>query len=507
MKRNIKSIIIISVFSAITFSCGDFLTEEPFTILVPETIFNDINGATAALKSAYSSMKDGNMRLVWTMTNGRADNVTTRGSWAPVSDYTKPLNSTNITRSYNGWNSFYQSIGRCNTVIDRADLISLPESRESEREALIAEAKFVRAWNYYYLVRLYGPVPLRLREVTSLTEEVLNAPRMSEAEVYAQIESDLQEAEQKGVDSWGAADVGRGSKWIAKAMLADVYLTQGKWREAKEIANEVINSAKYNLVSVATSEDYIQIYGPYVVEHSEEILSFKFTNSVNGLGTWEPKFSGPSTRTNYTTGGSGWSGYLVNTDCPHVANWDDADLRKDWTTYSFWTDPATGEVIDIRFGGVWPMFRKYRDFDAPGWGASHGNDLPIYRLSDMLLIYAEASSQAAGGPDADAIEKLNMVKRRAYGYDVATVSPIDYPSSGWTQQTFRDAVLIERAYEFMLEPGKRWFDLKRTNTIKQAIEAAYPGQTYNDVSTFYPIPPEEIQNNDGMTEADQNPGY
>jgi starch-binding outer membrane protein, SusD/RagB family len=128
---------------------------------------------------------------------------------------------------------------------------------------------------------------------------------------------------------------------------------------------------------------------------------------------------------------------------------------------------------------------------------------PVYRYVEALLFYAEAATRAEGAPSALALERLNMVKRRAYGYDPNTPSPVDYPA-GMSEDAFVDAVLQERAYEFMLE-RRRFFDLKRTGKVKEAFAAA--GKNFIDERLYFPIPENEINNNPALSQADQNPGY
>jgi starch-binding outer membrane protein, SusD/RagB family len=110
---------------------------------------------------------------------------------------------------------------------------------------------------------------------------------------------------------------------------------------------------------------------------------------------------------------------------------------------------------------------------------------------------------ADGTPSSLALERLNMIKRRAYGYDPISVSPVDYPA-GMSKDAFRDTVLNERAYEFLLE-GRRWWDLKRTGRVKTAMQAA--GRNFIDARLLWPIPSDEINNNPSLSQADQNQGY
>ncbi len=132
--------------------------------------------------------------------------------------------------------------------------------------------------------------------------------------------------------------------------------------------------------------------------------------------------------------------------------------------------------------------------------------MPWNRYPDALLIYAEAASQENNGPTAIALERLNMVHRRAYGFNATATSPADFSLTGQTAQSFRDLVLKERAYEFIVEGGKRWRDLVRTGTAAQVIKAA-KGIDINPASYLFPIPQQEIDNNPDIDQKDQNPGY
>ncbi len=101
------------------------------------------------------------------------------------------------------------------------------------------------------------------------------------------------------------------------------------------------------------------------------------------------------------------------------------------------------------------------------------------------------------------MERLNIIKRRAYGFDPISVSPVDY-TADMNQTDLREAIIQERAYEFITE-RRRWFDLKRTGKVKEAFAAA--GKNIIDERLLWPIPEDEINNNPAITQADQNPGY
>ncbi|MCK5370422.1 MAG: RagB/SusD family nutrient uptake outer membrane protein, partial [Cyclobacteriaceae bacterium] len=135
------------------------------------------------------------------------------------------------------------------------------------------------------------------------------------------------------------------------------------------------------------------------------------------------------------------------------------------------------------------------------------NDFPVIRYAEVLLIFAEAEAMANNGPTDDAYKYLNQVRRRAYGRDIDTPDgEADFPI-GLNVQQFQDSVLLERAKEFVME-GKRWYDLLRTGKTLEVIRASGEGKSaIEEKHLKWPIPSEEIDNNESMTQGDQNPGW
>jgi len=284
--------------------------------------------------------------------------------------------------------------------------------------------------------------------------------------------------------------------WAAKTLLADVYLTRADWTNARAKADEVIQSGAYSLVSVTQAADFEKIYSADVITSSEDVFSIKFSRT---LGVILPPFYHPANSLNASGGfGTFWGvpGY------PLLAQWDSNDLRKTFDLYTKYPDKS-GNIVPndpsrpIRFG-------KFKDPKAQSV-TGHGNSYPVYRYPDALLIYAEAASEENGGPTDLALERLNMVHRRAYGYNPSTPSPVDFSLTGQTAESFRNLVLTERAYEFLCE-GKRWHDLIRTGTVQETIKAA-KGIDVATAHLLFPIPKQEIDNNPDISPADQNPGY
>ena len=123
-----------------------------------------------------------------------------------------------------------------------------------------------------------------------------------------------------------------------------------------------------------------------------------------------------------------------------------------------------------------------------------------------MLIYAEAASRANNGPTSEAMEYLNQVHIRGYGYDPDASSPIDYKMENYNADSFLDLVLQERGYEMILE-CKRWLDLVRTDKVTECIKLS-KGKDLNKSMLLWPIPVVETNYNKAIDPVkDQNPGY
>jgi hypothetical protein len=376
----------------------------------------------------------------------------------------------------------YRGINRANLVVARVPAIGMDPAR---RAALVGEAKFVRALNYLNLVRYWGAVPLRLEPSEGF--EQLAAPRAPVDSVYRQIVADLQDAEAALPD---AAANGRATRWAAKALLAEVYLGREQWAQAAAKAREVIDSRRFSLVEVRTAADFDQLFGADVDASPEEIFDVPFTRD-GGLGSELPALL------HHASAGYAANAYraLYANMRSFVGTWDRADLRYQYGMY-------TGGDTRHLSAAEPQRFRKFRDSRAIE-RAGHGNDFHVLRYADVLTTFAEAESQANGGPTPAAYDAINRVRRRAYGLNTAASGARDL-APGLGAQAFRSAVLQERAYEFTAE-GRRYWDLKRTGTLEAAVRAV--GKAYDPRYMLWPIPQDELAANKALTLQDQNPGW
>lgn len=468
-------------------SCEDVLEEAPKTIAV-ETFYNTSAEVEAAVNAIYQQLRAINniSGQLGAQLEAYTDYSYGRGSYQPLSDF-QGLNTTNISRTDEGWRLLYLGIRNANFVIANA-----PKGKSISADDVtkfVAEAKFLRAYNYFWLVRNWGGVPIR----TEATLSEPNVARSSADEVYNLIIADLEEAEANLPET--QSQVGRATKWAAKAALAEVYFTRNQYAEARDKAAEIISSGKFSLVPVTVAADFEKIFGPTVVTSPEEIFYLKMTRQ-NEQGMYLAMFAHhPGSKLH---GAGGFFGHYTDSRLnSFFKNWDDNDLRKSYNWYPW----------NIGLGANTFLNKKFSDPLAPS-GSGAGNDFPLYRYADILLIYAEAAARAGNGPTPEAVEALNQVHRRAYGQPVNTPSAVDFNPADYTLESFVDLVIRERGYETQYE-AKRWLDLKRLGPaeLKARIKAA-TGKDVADKHLFWPIPVGELNYNTALTPGtDQNPGY
>lgn len=468
-------------------SCEDILQESPKAVAV-ETFYNTAGEVETAVNAVYQQLRAINniSGQLGAQVEAYTDYSYGRGSYQALSDF-QGLNSTNIPRTDAGWTLFYLGIRNANLVIQNApkgDKIS-----PADVAKYVAEAKFLRAYNYFWLVRNWGGVPIRTE--ATLTEP--NIPRSTADQVYQLIIADLKEAE--AILPEKQSQVGRATKWAAKAALAEVYFTLNQYAEARDKADEIIKSAQFSLVPVTVAADFDKVFGPTVITSTEEIFSLKMTRQ-NEQGMYLAMFAHhPGTRLH---GAGGFFAHYTDSQLnPVFKNWDNADLRKSYNWVAW----------NIGLGANTYLCKKFSDPLAPT-STGAGNDFPIYRYADILLMYAEAVSRAGSGPTQAAVDALNQVHRRAYGQPATVASAVDFKLADYTAETFNDLVLKERGYETQYE-GKRWLDLKRLGTakLKQIIKAA-TGKDVADKHLLWPVPVGELNFNTALDPSkDQNPGY
>lgn len=527
--KNIFFIIAIMIL-LFTGGCSDFLEETPQSFLSPTTFFNSEKNIEIGVNGIYDVLGNrglgdninfGNynqglfsMGVVGTdQMRSLADNTSNRFHQMDLFAYTS---SSEIPRDV--WRAHYIGINRANTVINRTEPLLNNENFDSEKvKRYLAEARFLRAFFYFNLVRFYGDIPLKLTETASLTaEDVVSIARSPILDIYEQIEKDLLFAQQYLLlpSQMNDSDNGRAKKTAAWSLLARVYTTwatyplkdTSKWALAKEYAKKVIDSGEHKLL-----DNFIDVFGieDRSTEINDEIIfAVKFSNVVNegsSLGGHNGVVGVAGvTGADY---GTSASYYVVVVEKYFYQSFNSADQRRDWTcsAYKVKADGTKVPLNENQMNNNIGMAKFRRDGTYVGFSSPY--DYPLIRYADVLLMYAEATAQANGSPNAEAYEAVNMVRRRAFGKPVNTAdSTVDYTNLSLSQ--FIDAVLQERSWELCSEDCSRWHDLIRYEQLGEVVSsvkrAAVLANFDESKHKLFPIPLIELDSNPLM---DQNPGY
>jgi starch-binding outer membrane protein, SusD/RagB family len=506
MKKYINKFLSI-VLLLVMASCTD-LEEEPIGVLAPEGFFKTPGDVEAAIFGAYGRMASEpyygrKLTLSIQLLSDMCD-IGDRGTPArrqELNDFRAEANNGMVSEF---WPRSYEIVSATNAAIAGAELLGEDVITEERRNALIAEARFARAFAYYHLVRLFGDIPYIDYSVTD-PESVKALSKTPESEVYASIIEDLEFGKQYLSMEHPANVRTRPSKGSAYTMLASVYLTMGNWQEAYNNAKWVIDNAgalNYGLVPdfqdlfVSTKQDGM-------VEH---IFAIDFLGLQNGGGGENDDIMGPITGIR----GADQNGWSVSVPSMNVYNtWDARDYRKkvsleDTTMVGGVPTPYTEYQQVPR-----PHIAKFARFPGNSDGETRYSDhnYVCFRYAEVLLIAAEALNEISG-PTAEAVGYINQIRERARNWaGIMTDFPADV-ASGISKDDFRDLVLEERRLELAFE-FKRWYDIKRRQLGEEVFKgpnALEPHENF-DPSKHYllPLPQDEIDRNPNL--APQNPGY
>lgn len=405
------------------------------------------------------------------------------------------------------YTEYFTMVNRCNTIIDQVqnntEIVATPEAKLQAE----AEARFLRAYSYFVLVRCYGRVP-KIDKVLAVTA---NIPQSSPEEIYAFIESDLQFAAANLPINWDKKFAGRSSKGAANGMLAKVYLYQKKWGQAMAAANMVMTSGQYDL-----SVNYTTIFGEAGENSKESIFEIQGTASATvptANGIQYASIQGTRGNTNEWNRGWGWNMPSATLEAAYEPN----DPRRTRTIlYSSQAGaPRTTiygqaaplyptEVPNTKYNGkvlVNPSFITQYNSRSGWW-----MNVRILRYADVVLMYAEAANELGGATNiSNALTAVNSIRARARR-DLPSSAPAgSLPDLNITDQSaLRDAIRQERRVELAME-HERFFDIVRWGIDLAAMQAA--GKTnYNPArDRLLPIPQQQIDLSKGVLK--QNPGY
>lgn len=484
--QNITAFLFILLFSI---SCSeDYFDRYPSDKSAEETFYQDETSIKQVLNDAYFSLRE-SYRFKFAFGDLASDDVY-NSKFNNSTDHIT-INESNVVAD-NGivsemWNRAYATISRANLVLDNLEKVTISAEMKARYSN---EARFLRALMYFNLVRIYGDVPLVIKDIKT-PEEALSFGREPAENVYKQIIEDLTAAEELPESYPSNQDVGRATRWAAKALLGKVYLTLKRYTEANTRLQEVVSSP---VVSPANSfhllPEYADVFDAANPNNAEIIFAVQYARG------FDPEQGNPYV--NYA---------FANEDI------GTGILRRGVGTFLMTEDLAakfvTGDKrtsMIRRLTGArrsYVFTTKYYD-EGMTTKVDAGNDWIVLRFADVNLMYAEVQNET-GNPSV-AYTYLSAVRSRA-GLQTDASLQTD-------QAAMRLAIENERRTELFCE-GHRWFDLLRTNRLTTVMNAHFNSNLSNDeigsansvesYELLFPVPRYQVNLNPDKIK--QNPGY
>ncbi len=546
-------------------SCKKFLEEKPETQYTSDNFFVDKVTLDAGIVGMYSSAKD--LFGVYTntplfMTEMGTDEGMFKGSSGVRFNFDRHTFSVSEGAIYEFWIRHFQIAARANTMIAAAAKVT--SITDAERNVVVGEARFIRAFVYFRLVQAYGELPIIDQPITGDFDYSL--PRRPIKDVYDLIVGDLSFASSPDVLPTAKTNNGHANQWAAKALLGKVYLTMASAKEANRVpgyqgitesVNELYTKAWTVLKDVKDNSgaSLLPVYGNvFKIENkntnAESLFELQFSPVVPYGTQWTKEWGMIS------SGGTinGNPAYYTNSmigqcDLVYVPKFykyykptlasPDYDKRRVWNltdslvniannapstlTYIWGTTSNPDKynqtvlgrcgVTKYRWGNSWKESSIYLYSNCP-------NNVIILRFADVLLMFAEADYKKNGVISDEGLEAINRVRQRARGL-AANGSPIPESSTpGFLNYKAADItideILMERARELCFE-FQRWFDLARTGKFEFFLEKTRPANDANIVNTatsfdparhyLFPIPQSELDLSTNKENFKQNPNY
>jgi hypothetical protein len=503
MKINIKTAsqgILCGALLLFGTGCEKFLEEPDRSNFTLENYFTKPEHAESVVNAIYESLRP--VRGDVTPWAGAAWLMLEFQTGLANTEYGQAVNSINVRNLVNTadnnysnvhWVSSYLGIGNANLAIAKIPGIAMDETQKKKS---LGEARFLRAYYYYNLVRIFGKVPLITAPVNLTSPELYPEPA-SEEEIYNLIVADLLEAEASGLPFTDPS--GRVTLGAVKSMLSSVYLTMAGfplqkgadyYQKAADKANEVITANQYTLFA-----SYDDLHNEEVENKGENIFMVQFEAFIMP-SYWQsiitPYNQGISTYADET------GSLFANKE--FIDSYEPGDKRtqeKQFYYKSYTLSEDRSKSIDL---GAYYIYKHF-DVKANLSTTSSGLNWSIMRYAEVLLTYAEAANEV-GGPSAAAYEAVNKIRRRA-----------ELPElTGLSKEQFREAVWRERWHELSFE-NVTWFDMVRLRKAFNAKTKGFDnfvghqfsyGPVLKDRELLFPIPTSEIRNNSKLV---QNKGY
>ena len=430
MNIKVKFSVVLLLITLCGTSCNKYLSLEPQDGIIRQNFWKTKEQLKAAVNGCYASLlADPLVEDLFLWGELRGDMLSTGNI---VRSNELNIINVNITSTNNitDWSVIYKAINNCNTILDFGPGVLSSDNTltQSVLNGYLGEAYALRALMYFYLARSFGDVPLKLKSTTS-DDDILQIPKSTQQQVFAQIVADLKQADQFVVTTYGDRnnDKGRITRYTVNAILADVYLWLNDYDNCIKSCDYIINSNQFTLVP-GDSNWFSTVF--YQGNSVESIFEFQFnqnkTNPFYDMLVISKRFK---------------AAIKVAPELYTIDNFDitNIDIRGD------------GASLKFNDGSIY----KYQGINATSARTSATSFAHwfVYRYSDVLLMKAEALNQQGNGQGALDIIQTIRLRANALAGSERILQPSD--KTGIT-----DYLLDERAREFAFE-GKRWYDLLR----------------------------------------------
>lgn len=380
------------------------------------------------------------------------------------------------------WDGQYQTINLANQVLDNVPAINMDAALKAR---LLAEAKFIRAYAYFRLVRAFGDVPLRLNTVKDDSE--LNLPRTPKAQVWSAIEKDLTDAAGALPQNYDNVNLGRVTKGAALGLHAKVAMYQQKWSDVLNYTNSVMGMG-YSLLS-----NYEKVFRLENENSSESLFEVQAAIVPGNAAASNSQYSQIQGVRNVRGGGWGF-----NVPTQNLADsYEAGDPRRAGTIIFRGTTTVEGDVIPSNTDNPMYNYKSYVPFSlwVSGFNEGAQQNFRVLRYSDVLLMNAEAANEL--GNTAQALSSLEVVRSRARQGNANILPRVTTTD----KSALRDAIWRERRSELAME-NDRYFDVIRQGRAAQVFGPKGWKANKNEV---WPVPQTEIDLSRGV--LTQNPGY
>lgn len=483
MKKNIlypnKSIVAL-LLMIVGFSCQS-LDEVPDGISTPQNFY----ATPAQCEAAYA----GSMNALFVTWGGYQGTPL-----FPDGQYEGATLDFGATSFNELWTWHYKSITNINSVLKAVKAGSLAGNSQNAIDNIVAQGRFLRAFNYFTLVRLYGKIPYITEDTPDpILTPLTAASRLEIAKVYDLLEADLAFAAEH-LDDYDTAVPGKPNKWVAKGYLAKVYLTRAtaplnqteNYAKARDVADEIITKGPFQLLP-----NLLDVFKTANNRNKEIMFAFHTTSETPYMpgNVWAPSEM------------DGWSSgpvkiFWASSVYPEQPR-KHSYLLLDFTSDIY--DPAAALINWSKSADGVPYIGKFNmpnlTYEQQVGGGDAGIEMKLLRFADILLIYAEAANMAAGSPTKLAVDRLNLIIDRAN----AGTGKEPKATMAMTKAEFDQKVIDERSYELCFE-NDRYFDVLRKRLL-QKVNLPDNAQGYDENDYLLPIPALDAK------AIGQNPGY